>query len=282
MGERVREPANRRYSNGMTAPMTTKAEPLLGTARDWAIDFAVAATIGLFVGVIGPYGSYLNGAPGLRIFHFVVCFCVGTLIFGVLQRLAVAVAERVRIPVWPVIIVALLVGCIPLALFINWLAITLWPFLRGRIAPLEWYGQCVFLSGPILTFVIVRRALKARARTGHSVQAGPQSSVVAAVMPPSGEVLCLRMEDHYVRVHTLGGSRLVAGPFERVIAGMGDEGMRVHRSWWVARAAVTGVVADGRNLRLILRGGLSAPVSRASVAKLRQAGWLAPNSADET
>jgi hypothetical protein len=36
----------------------------LGTARDWAIDFAVAATIGLFVGVIGPYGSYLNGAPG--------------------------------------------------------------------------------------------------------------------------------------------------------------------------------------------------------------------------
>jgi hypothetical protein len=94
MGERVREPANRRYSNGMTAPMTApmagKAEPLLGTAREWAIDFAVAAAIGLFVGVIGPYGSYLNGAPGPRIFHFIVCFCVGTLIFGVLQRLAVA------------------------------------------------------------------------------------------------------------------------------------------------------------------------------------------------
>jgi len=178
---------------------------------------------------------------------------------------------------WPAISVALLVGCVPLALFINWLATTLWPFLRGRISPLEWYAQCVFLSGPVLSFVIARRALRARAvREAYPVQAAPQPSVA-----PTGEVLCLRMEDHYVRVHTLNGARLVAGPFERVIAGMTQEGMRVHRSWWVARAAVTGVVADGRNLRLILRGDLTAPVSRASVAKLRGAGWLAPEPSGE-
>jgi hypothetical protein len=262
----------------MTAPMAGKAEPLLGTAREWAIDFAVAAAIGLFVGVIGPYGSYLNGAPGPRIFHFIVCFCVGTLIFGVLQRLTVAGAERLKMPVWPAIVVALLVGCVPLALFIGWLATTLWPFLRDRITPLEWYGQCVFLSGPVLTFVIVRRAMRARAvRDAYPVQASSQPSV----MPASGEVLCLRMEDHYVRVHTLAGSRLVAGPFERVIAGMTHEGMRVHRSWWVARAAVSGVVADGRNLRLTLRGDLTAPISRASVAGLREAGWLAPEASGE-
>ncbi len=263
----------------MTAAVAAKADPLLGTARDWAIDFAVAATLGLFVGVLGPYGSYLNGAPGQRIFHFIVCFCVGTLIFGVLQRLAVAGAERLRMPVWPAILAALLIGCVPLALFISWLATTLWPFLRGRIGPLEWYGQCVFLSGPVLTFVIVRRALKARPlRDAHRVQAAPQ----AAVMATPSEVLCLRMEDHYVRVHTSSGSRLVAGPFDRVIAGMVQEGMRVHRSWWVARAAVTGVIADGRNLRLTLGGDLTAPVSRASVARLRAAGWLASETAPET
>jgi hypothetical protein len=186
-------------------------------------------------------------------------------------------------PVWPVIVVALLVGCVPLALFISWLATTLWPFLRGRIAPLEWYGQCVFLSGPVLTFVIVRRALKARGGSGHSVQAVPKVASWRRSCRPSGEVLCLRMEDHYVRVHTLGGSRLVAGPFERVIAGMGDEGMRVHRSWWVARAAVTGVVADGRNLRLTLRGDLSGaglPRLGGQASAGRLAG--ARTSADET
>jgi hypothetical protein len=275
MGERVREPANGVYSSGMSAPITAKAEPLLGTARDWAIDFAVAAVIGLFVGVIGPYGSYYNGPPWPRIFHFIVCFCVGTLIFGVLQRLAVAGAQRLRIPVWPAVVVALLVGCVPLALFIGWLATTLWPFLRGRITPLEWYAQCVFLSGPVLTFVVVGRALRARATERRAVQAAPAAARL------SGEVLCLRMEDHYVRVHTLNGSRLVAGPFERVIAGMTHEGLRVHRSWWVARAAVTGVVADGRNLSLTLRGDLAAPVSRASVARLREAGWLASEPALE-
>jgi hypothetical protein len=264
----------------MTVSVAPGAEPLLGTAREWAIDFAVAMAVGVFVGVIGPYGSYLNGAPGPRVFHFVVCFCMGTLIFGVLQRLSVAGAERWKLPVWPVIGVALLAGCLPLALFISWLATTLWPFLRERIGFWEWYGQCVFLSGPILSFVVVRRVLKARAsHRRDSILAGP--SPTPADLPPSGEVLCLRMEDHYVRVHTPTGSRLVAGPFERVIAGMTGEGMRVHRSWWVARAAVTGVIADGRNLRLTLRGDLSAPISRASVAKLREAGWLAPEGASQ-
>lgn len=259
--------------------MTTKPEPLLGTAREWAIDFAVAIAIGLFIGVIGPYGSYLNGAPGPRVFHFVVCFCVGTAIFGVLQRLAVAGAERWRLPVWPVVGVALLVGCLPLALFISWLATTLWPFLRDRIGLLEWYSQCLFLSGPILSFVVVRRLMRTRALQRREIVepiTPTPTGQAPAELPVSGEVLCLRMEDHYVRVCTPTGSRLVAGPFERVIAAMAEEGMRVHRSWWVARAAVTGVVADGRNLRLTLKGDLTAPVSRASVAKLREAGWLVP------
>jgi DNA-binding LytR/AlgR family response regulator len=87
------------------------------------------------------------------------------------------------------------------------------------------------------------------------------------------------MEDHYVRIHTAAGSRLVEGPFERVIATMGDlEGLRVHRSWWVARAAVVGVEAEGRNLKLRLANDLRAPVSRASVAKLRQVGWLSADA----
>jgi len=263
----------------MTASVAPRAEPLLGTAREWAIDFAVAVAVGVFVGVLGPYGSYLNGPPGPRVFHFVVCFCVGTLIFGVLQRLAVASAERWKLPVWPVIGMTLLVGCLPLALFIGWLATTLWPFLRERIGLWEWYGQCVFLSGPILSFAVVRRVLKAR----RVRERGPLETAAPApaALPSSGEVLCLRMEDHYVRVHTLTGSRLVAGPFERVIAGVAGEGMRVHRSWWVARAAVTGVVADGRNLRLTLKGDLAAPVSRASVARLREAGWLPAEGVSE-
>jgi hypothetical protein len=67
----------------------------------------------------------------------------------------------------------------------------------------------------------------------------------------------------------------------QAIAGLKDiEGVQTHRSWWVARAAITGVVEDGRNLRLQLVGGLEAPVSRSRVGLLRQAGWLAGAVAD--
>jgi DNA-binding LytR/AlgR family response regulator len=82
------------------------------------------------------------------------------------------------------------------------------------------------------------------------------------------------MEDHYVRAHTDRGSELVLLPLKAALAELEVEGLQVHRSWWVARGAVTGAIQDGRNLRLQLLNGLEAPVSRASIATLRQAGWL--------
>ena len=52
------------------------------------------------------------------------------------------------------------------------------------------------------------------------------------------------------------------------------EGMQVHRSWWVARAAVEDVLRDGRNIRLKLARDIEAPVARANVVTLRDARWL--------
>ena len=83
-----------------------------------------------------------------------------------------------------------------------------------------------------------------------------------------------------MRAHTVTGSDLILMPMKDAIAELTDvEGMQVHRSWWVAKAAVVESVSVGRNLSLRLRNGLEAPVSRASVARLRSAGWL--NAASE-
>ena len=83
------------------------------------------------------------------------------------------------------------------------------------------------------------------------------------------------MEDHYVRVHTSAGSDLILMPMGQAIDAMGSrDGLRVHRSWWVARDAVEAAVPDGRQWRLRLRGGLEAPVSRPNIARLREAGWI--------
>jgi DNA-binding LytR/AlgR family response regulator len=54
----------------------------------------------------------------------------------------------------------------------------------------------------------------------------------------------------------------------------GLEGLQVHRSWWVSRSAVVEVERDGRSVRLKLRNGVSAPVSRRAVAALKSAAWI--------
>jgi len=248
--------------------MTVKA-PVLGTAREWAIDLSVATALGVFLGVVGPFGSYFNGPVLVRAFYWTGCFWAGVAIFGLSIRLAIAAAERLKVPAWAMVGGAILVGCALQTAVVAPLASTLWPFLQ-RLTPLDWYGQCLALSAPIAVgFTLLRARLQAT--RAIPVIRGPaaEPSLVSAA------VLYLKMEDHYVRVLTQTGSRLEAGPMARVLAGLsGLDGLQVHRSWWVARRAVVGVERDGRNLRLRLVDGESAPIARASVARLRAAGWL--------
>ena len=256
--------------------MTSKAA-LFGAPRDWAVDIAVATAVGAFLGVVGPYGSFFNGPLIVRLAYWITAMWIGVAVFGVGVRLALAIGWRFGLPAWFMAAVAALVGAAVQTLIVSRIAVWLWPQLSD-FTPMVWFGQCLAISIPLVGgYILLRPRL-----LGSEVGAAPVPvAVEEAPAPVVGPVLCLRMEDHYVRICTPGGSRLVTGPFERVIAGMAEEGMRVHRSWWVARAAVTGVVADGRNLRLTLKGGLAAPVSRASVARLREAGWLAPEPVGE-
>ena len=90
----------------------------------------------------------------------------------------------------------------------------------------------------------------------------------------TGRLLCLEMEDHYLRIHTDKGSDII-------LMRMSDaeeelslvDGLRVHRSWWVAREAVTGVRRDGTRLLLLLENGLEVPVGKTYRGALRDAGW---------
>lgn len=247
--------------------------PLLGTAREWAIDLAVGVAIGLLLGVMGPYGSFFNDKPPLRIAYWTGSIVTGMILFGVLTRLAVALARRLRVPDWAAIPLVILTG----GAIQGWLsrvaAIAIWPHLERAVSWLEWYGQCVATTTPI---VVVYYLLRVRNHARAPAREGLVPVEAPAPTADPGAVLYLKMEDHYVRIRTEHGSRLEMGPLARVTAGLtGIEGLRTHRSWWVARRAIVGVERDGRNLRLRLVDGETAPVSRASVAKLRAAGWLA-------
>lgn len=255
--------------------MTAQASkpPLLGTAREWATDLTVGVGIGLLLGLMGPFGSFFNDNPPLRIAYWIGTTCSGMVFFGIVTRLAAAGAHQLGAPDWAVVPPVILLGSAVQGLPLRVVAIAIWPQIEHAVPPLEWYGQCVAITTPI---VLAYYFLRIRTHTRTLTPAREGLVPVAAPAADPGAVLYLRMEDHYVRIRTEHGSRLEMGPLARVTSGLsGIEGLQVHRSWWVARRAITGVEKDGRNLRLKLVDGETAPVSRASVAKLRAAGWLA-------
>lgn len=254
----------------MTAARTKP--PLLGTAREWVVDLAVAVGVGVLLGLMGPFGSFFNGGAPIRIAYWVGSVVSGMAIIGVLARLALEGARRWGWPPWAVLPVIVLVGAVAQGAPLRLVAIALWPPIAQAVPPLAWYAQCVAIATPIvLVYYLVRIRPLARA----DARADRAAATSSTVELDPGAVLYLRMEDHYVRIRTPHGSKLEMGPLSRVTAGLASvEGLQTHRSWWVARRAIVGVERDGRNLRLRLVDGEVAPVSRASVAKLRAAGWL--------
>jgi DNA-binding LytR/AlgR family response regulator len=248
--------------------------------RRWhpaATGFAVSTVVGLALGALGPFGSYLNGSLPVRMAYWLVCLWAGWLAFGVSLPILTRWAQTRGISAWLWMPPAIAVLAVVPAAFSRILALRMWPVV-GQVNALEWYGQCLVISA----LATVGIFWTTRSRAAMPPGPNPLSADPRDRLPPrlGRDVLCLQMEDHYVRVHTPLGSTLVLMSLSQAMAGLKDvEGVQTHRSWWVARAAIAGVVEDGRKLRLRLTGGLEAPVSRARVGVLREEGWLAGASA---
>jgi hypothetical protein len=241
--------------------------------RGWATDVAVITLIGVFLGVLGPFGNFFNGPVWQRIPYWVGMAWCGTLVYGGALRLIVAQGWSGR-QVWLALAVLVLVASAPFAAFSFRVASTIWPVLKRApdLSPAVWYGEGVLTAAPQVALFYL---LHQRRRAERAKAAGRAATPGALLGARPAEVLCLSMEDHYVRVHTPTGSTLVLATLAQGITALnGAPGLQVHRSWWVAERAVVGAIAEGRNLRLRLTNGLTAPVARTSVAAVRAAGWL--------
>jgi len=116
-----------------------------------------------------------------------------------------------------------------------------------------------------------------RERTDAEPEAAPEVALLARLPEHSrAELLHLRMQDHYVEVHTVAGSELLLLRFRDALREVEDvNGLQVHRSHWVARNAVAGVERR-RGGRVILRlvNGARVPVSRSFAPALKTRGWI--------
>ncbi len=244
--------------------------PLFGTRAQWRRDLAIAAAVGLALGVVGPFGSYLNSPRLTVIAYWTGAILTGEIMFGLSIRPAVLLAPRLRVPAILATAIVTALVALPLAFLCQTVVMTLWPSLRGHISVSTFYAQTLLIASAMAAAHL------------WALRPGPGTATPALTPPPGDflsriprhlgrELIALQMEDHYVRVHTSAGSALILIPLRQAMDELGKvPGLQVHRSWWVARHAVVGTVQDGRNVRLRLVNGLEAPVSRARVAEARK------------
>ena len=172
-----------------------------------------------------------------------------------------------------------------------WLAVTVYldyrPSSVSGMAGL--YGQVFVLHliiGSLVFRLIMRgasrrRGVKEELPPDGSAELAPRPAPEAALLArlparSRAELLHLRMQDHYVEVHTAAGSEMLLLRFRDALREVeGVNGLQVHRSHWVARNAVAGVERrGGGRITLRLVNGSRVPVSRSFAPLLRSRGWI--------
>ncbi len=261
--------------------------------RQLSVELLIISAIGLVLGMLGPFGTYTIPLA-FRLLYWTGFILVGYAIFRPVTHAASWLTQITVVPLWAAIILATAVAALPLAFLIgfamNGMRVA-GPLLGSDFAAL--YLQCAGIG--IAIFLLMRLVFprSSEDQPGHDVpDKWPQKQSEAQQMetaqpsqqaklhnrlPPGfpDEIFALHIEDHYVRVHAAQRSEMLLMRFSDAIDEMDMiEGMQVHRSWWVAKAAVTGVKRQGRNVKLVLSNNMEIPVSRSHIARLKQSGWI--------
>lgn len=255
--------------------------------RKLMIELGIMVGAALVFALLGPFGT--SAYPLMERFLRWLLFAVGGYaFFRPVIAGGNAFAAQSELPRWFTAGIACVIAALPTTLLVAW-SIAGVAFGRVNVAFLAGLYPNVLLAGGIVTaaqFALRTEDANAdgeRAVVPPSAAPLPQKPDVARsrtlldLLPPAlGEdVLYLENEDHYVRVHTARGDTLLLMRMRDAAAALdGFDGMRVHRSWWVARGAVVESVKRDRATLLRLFDGREVPIARSMLPALRAAGWL--------
>jgi LytTr DNA-binding domain len=264
--------------------------------------FVLAFCAGLVLAVMGPFGTFERLDLPHRLGFWLSAICFGYLFNMPLYWVVRLAGEPRGLPIWLIILISASIAALPTTILVNGIAATLlsvsvidrfadlYPLVLAVGVPLQALGH--FASA-----VAIERQRAQKAQADNSATAAQEAA--DATMPVTfkpvqaaegaqrfyqrlpkrlgADIECLQMEDHYLRVFTpLGSDLILMRMSDAAMELEGLDGLLVHRSFWVARAAVTGWTRDGKSLVLHLGNGKNVPVARDRQARLKAAGWLKP------
>lgn len=242
---------------------------------------AIALGLGMLLARLGPYSTFTDLTLVER-----GAYWIGLTLLMWLQLEAALLLLRQRATASKGVslgraVAGGLLGAMPTAFEVAW-AESLLRVVRdlGLFDLLAIYGDVALLAVPVALLLEWLRprdagAIPEAAMPASAPQGALEALLAAVPLDKRGEPFALAAEDHYLRLYTNRGEALIHRRFADALAAFASiEGLRVHRSWWVAIAAVKSAEREGDRVHLVLRNDLRVPVSRTYLMGVRQAGLL--------
>lgn len=234
----------------------------------------ISGLIGVFLSFVGAFGS--SGTPFLPRTAFMVALSwigagLGIGLFRLVTRLKWTRNRR------------LLQGAVaatlmtPIMAAVVWSATQVLPGGGAHVHELPGYLGVTFVMCQSMTLFAVFMNLR-HAAAAPAEPAAPPPPRFLERLPArlrGAELWAVESEDHYLRLHTSAGQDLILMRLADAVGELeGIEGAQVHRSWWVARAAIASAERGEGRATLTLRDGAEVPVSRTYAKTLREKGWI--------
>ncbi len=242
-------------------------------ARDSLRGFAVSTAAGVFLALIGAFGT--DAIPVAPRLAYWTGLCLAGAVVGTGVAQFIGREGRADVHPWRYGALTVIGITLPFTAVVWFVSEALF---HGppRPAALPMYLGPVFIVTVAMTalnFLVQRRPIET-----HAAPADAPAPRFLDRLPAKlrgAELYAVEAEDHYLRLHTSRGQDLILMRLSDAVGELeGIEGAQTHRSWWVAKAAVEAARRGDGRATLRIKGDVEAPVSRAYAKALRQAGWF--------
>jgi hypothetical protein len=239
--------------------------------RGWLRGLLITVTAAVFLTMAGAFGSYETPLAA-RFVYWIVLMLLGWLWGAFVARI---IFRRLGPPrsLWLRVITSSLTLSIPYSVVVA-LAGMLTFHAHYRPAEIPGLVATVTIVSAVMIAINVLADREMNSVTAASSQP-PKFLERLPLKLRGAEVWAVEAEDHYLRLHTSKGQDLILMRLADAVAELeGIEGAQVHRSWWIARDAITDARRGDGRATLTLKDGAEVPVSRTYAGQLRERGWI--------
>ena len=244
----------------------------------------------ILLAMSGPFGTFQSFNVGQR-FGYWAIMVMASYLTG--QAAATFFLELLREQIrqrWPRVIVAGLFASLPVTIVVMLVNGVAYQHVDVQSSLMLWFYTIVVTLAVVVMFVTLSELMTgspgaAAATSVPLVEPAAVPPATSASAPPilnrvplpqRGKLLALVVEDHYVDIVTDKGKTLV---LMRLADAMREAapvpGLQIHRSHWVALAAVAKTQRSEGKVTLELSNGMKLPISRGYLPAAKEAGLVA-------